>query len=67
LKRPYLNCRVVKFEDYIRKKRFFHSLTFPRYKQFGTKLRPFFGFDKSSQIQNQLPIKPNTQIACSVC
>ncbi len=42
-------------------------LTSPRYKKFGTKLSPIFGFAKYSQIQNQLSIKPNTQIACSVC
>lgn len=35
--------------------------------QFGTKLSPLFGFAKSSQIQNQLSIKPNTQIRCSCC
>ena len=48
---------------------FFHSchITFWHYSGFGTKLSPFFGFAKSSQIQNQLSIKPNTQIRCSGC
>ncbi|WP_211516871.1 hypothetical protein, partial [Flavobacterium succinicans] len=41
--------------------------TFPRYSGFGTKLSPIFGFAKSSQIQNQLSIKPIAQIRCSVC
>ena len=41
--------------------------TFSRYKQFGIKLSSLFGFAKSFQIQNQLQIKPKTQIACSVC
>ncbi len=42
-------------------------LTFWRYSGFGTKLSPFFGFAKSSQIQNHLSIKPNAQIRCSGC
>jgi hypothetical protein len=37
------------------------------YSGFETKLSPIFGFAKSSQIQNQLPIKPNAQIRCSSC
>jgi hypothetical protein len=41
--------------------------TFWHYSGFGTKLSPIFGFAKSSTIQNQFQIKPNTQIACSVC
>ena len=41
--------------------------TFSRYKQFVIKSALFFGFAKSSQIQNQFQIKPNAQIACSVC
>jgi hypothetical protein len=41
--------------------------TFPRYKQFGIKLSPIFGFAKLSQIQNHLSIKLNAQIRCSGC
>src|SRR6187402_1506175 len=67
LRRLYLNCRIVKFEDFEKKKRFFHSLTFSRYKQFGTKLSPIFGFAKSFQVQNHFSIKPNAQIRCSGC
>ncbi|MEL1256233.1 hypothetical protein AAEO57_20800, partial [Flavobacterium sp. DGU38] len=50
---------------------FTHSIlwlvTFWYYSGFGTKLSPFFGFAKSSQIQNQLSIKPIAQIRCSSC
>ena len=64
--RVYLNCSIVKFEDYIRKKRFFHSLTSPRYKQFGTKLSPFFGFVKSSKYKTifKLSLIPKLLVAC---
>ena len=41
--------------------------TFWRYNLFGTKLSPFFGFAKSSPIQNQLYIKPIAKIRCSRC
>ena len=37
------------------------------YSGFGTKLSPLFRFAKSSQIQNQLPIRPIAQIRCSSC
>jgi len=37
------------------------------YGGFGTKLSPILGFVKSSQIQDQLPIKPIAQIRCSSC
>jgi hypothetical protein len=37
LKRLYLTGSIVNFEDFCVKKRFFHSLTFSRYKQFGIK------------------------------
>ena len=43
------------------------GITFSRYTRFGTKLSPIFGFAKSFQIQNQLPIKPIAQIRCSSC
>ncbi|WP_211319950.1 hypothetical protein, partial [Flavobacterium aquicola] len=42
-------------------------ITFWHYSGFGTKLSLFFGFAKSSQIQNHLSIKPNAQIRCSGC
>ena len=42
-------------------------VSFWHYSGFGTKLSPIFGFAKSSQIQNQLSIKPNAQIRCSGC
>ncbi len=38
---------------------------FWHYNGFETKLRPFFGFGKSTQKQNQLSIEPITQIRCS--
>ena len=40
-------------------------LTSWHYSGFGTKLSPFFGFAKSSQIQNHFSLKPNAQIRCS--
>jgi hypothetical protein len=63
----YLNCRTGQLEDFNRKKRFFHSLTSWHYSGFGVKLSPIFGLAKSSQIQDQLLIKPNAQIRCSGC
>jgi hypothetical protein len=42
-------------------------VTFWYYSGFGTKLSPIFGFAKSSQIQDNLSIKPNAQIRCSGC
>jgi hypothetical protein len=44
LKMLYLNYRTEKGGGFNSEKRFFHSLTFSRYKQFGTKLSPIFGF-----------------------
>ena len=43
------------------------AITSWHYSGFGTKLSPFFGLAKLSQIQDQLPIKPNAQIRCSGC
>ena len=42
-------------------------LTFSRYKQFGTKLSVIFRICQIFQIQTNFSIKPNPQIACSVC
>jgi hypothetical protein len=55
---PYVgkNCPVGRFFP-----------TFWHYSGFGTKLSPFFGFAKSSQIQDHISIKPNAQIRCSGC
>jgi hypothetical protein len=41
-------------------------LTFPRYKQFGTKLSPTFGFAKSSKYKTnfQLSLIPKLLVAC---
>ena len=60
------------FEGFLLKKwskkggRFLDSLTFSRYKQFGTKLSPFFGFAKSSKYKPIFPLslKPKLLVAC---
>ncbi len=41
-------------------------LTFPRYKQFGTKLSPIFGFAKSSRYKTifKLSLMPKLLVAC---
>ncbi|WP_219634175.1 hypothetical protein, partial [Flavobacterium salmonis] len=54
--RLYLNCSVVNFYGNNEKRRFFHSLTFSRYKQFGIKLSPIFGFAKSSKYKTIFPL-----------
>ena len=43
-------------------------ITFPRYKQFGTKLSPIFGFAKSSKCKPIFPLSlmPNLLVACVV-
>src|SRR6187402_2838833 len=66
LRRLYLNCRIVKFEDFEKKKRFFHSLTFSRYKQFGIKEALSFGFAKSSKYKPIFPLSqiPKLLVAC---
>ena len=58
--------RIVSERDYVRKKRFFHSLTFPRYTQFGTKLSPLFGFAKSSKYKTNFKssLLPKLLVAC---
>ena len=40
--------------------------TFPRYKQFGTKLNPIFGFAKSSKYKTnfKLSLIPKLLVAC---
>jgi hypothetical protein len=56
------------FSDWIPLRNFGNSrITSWHYSGFGTKLSPFFGFAKSSQIQNKLPIKPIAKIRCSSC
>ena len=44
----------------------FSFLTFPRYKQFGTKLSPIFGFAKSSKYKPIFPLSllPKLLVAC---
>ena len=61
-----MNCSIVKFEGFNRKRRFFHSLTFSRYKQFGIKLSPLFGFAKSSKYKLIFPLSqiPKLLVAC---
>ena len=56
--------RAVRWEN-CPEGRFFPTSRY--YSGFGIKLSPIFGFAKSSQIQNQFPIKPIAQIRCNSC
>mgnify|MGYP003605816337 CR=1 FL=1 len=55
LRRLNLNCSIVKFYNFT-KKSFFHSLTFSRHKQFGTKLISIFGFAKCSKYKTNFKL-----------
>jgi len=61
-----MGSRAELFKDFDSEMRFFHSLTFPRYTQFGTKLSPLFGFAKSSKYKTnfKLSLIPKLLVAC---
>ncbi len=61
---------IFDFKLFNKIKRFFGKIlpaTFWGFAKLRIKASPIFGFAKSSQIQNQLSIKPNAQIRCSSC